>query len=551
MGVFGKGLAFLCRDFSCWTSTHGIPHIGMANSQWLRFFWIFVVVACFCGFLFQLETLLRKYFAYQVNTETALQFSERVFPTVTICHLNPWKQMGSKGTLVDISDLITAYGNSYDGYSASSNYEFSAGLTGDRQQRAVTYTTMMSETIINDPVGEGHAYTYDDLVISCTYNAQTCNASDFDTVFDPNYGNCQQFNFNNLPEPPKTSSRAGPLYGLRMVFKTNQQQYLPWTEASGMVVVIHGMTEHPFPDVTGYYAPPGTASSMGVRFVSTTRLPTPYGDCTTETEVASTYYNGTYATEACLRACLQENIVNKCGCYDPAYAFEALQVESCYKNPVDNTTAAFTNKAIECINAFTNPGTGPNDFNLITQCDCPQPCIVESYSVTVSTAAWPSNQYTPSECNEPENATTQPWAAENMECVAWYGQNTALIEIYYERMNYQVLTESPAYSFVNLISDIGGQVGLFLGMSIISVIEFLTLLLLIFCYCTTHKQRKTEIENIEREMAKQKENTRLMQEHRRKRKMAAIGMIDGTHDNPMYTHDANDPVVPPAVQEPK
>ncbi|CAJ0575419.1 unnamed protein product, partial [Mesorhabditis spiculigera] len=517
----------------------------MANSQYLRIFWIIVVLLCFCGFLFQFETLLRKFLAYNVNTETTLQFSERVFPTVTICHLNPWKKTGSNGaSLADLEDLITAYGNSANGYPANANYDFSEGLTGDRQQMAVTYTTMMSETIINDPIGATHQYTYDDIVISCTYNAGTCNSSQFTTYFDPNYGTCQQFNY----DAEETSSRAGPLYGLRMVLRTDQQQYLPWTEASGVVVVIHGQADRPFPDVFGYYAPPGTASSMGVRFVSTTRLPKPYGDCTTETEVSGTYFNGTYDTEACLRACLQENIVKTCACYDPAYAFSELDMASCYKRPVDTASADYTTAAINCIDTFTNPGSEPTAFNLITQCDCPQPCQVESYSVTVSTAAWPSNSYTPSECNEATNST-QPWVQAGQDCITWYNQNTLLIEIYYERMNYQVLKESPAYTFVNLISDVGGQVGLFLGMSIISLIEMFTLLCLIICYCTTHRQRKTEIENIEKEMARQKENTRIMQERRRRKKMEAIGMTEG-NDNPMYQHDA-DGIVPPAVQDAK
>ncbi|KAK5981423.1 hypothetical protein GCK32_014972 [Trichostrongylus colubriformis] len=86
-----------------------------------------------------------------------------------------------------------------------------------------------------------------------------------------------------------------------------------------------------------------------------------------------------------------------------------------------------------------------------------------------------------------------------MSCLEWYQKNTLLVEIYYERMNFQVLTESPAYSLVNFVSDVGGQVGLFLGMSIISVIELLTLILMLILYCATHKSRKREIAEIEQE----------------------------------------------------
>jgi hypothetical protein len=72
--------------------------------------------------------------------------------------------------------------------------------------------------------------------------------------------------------------------------------------------------------VFGYFAPPGTAASLGVRFVQTQRLPEPYGDCTITQSGQKYYYNGTYLVEGCLRSCIQDKIVATCGCYDPAYA---------------------------------------------------------------------------------------------------------------------------------------------------------------------------------------------------------------------------------------
>lgn len=39
----------------------------------------------------------------------------------------------------------------------------------------------------------------------------------------------------------------------------------------------------------------------------------------------------------------------------------------------------------------------------------------------------------------------------------------AMLEIYYEQMSYEKLTEHESYLFVNFISDVGGQAGLWLG----------------------------------------------------------------------------------------
>ncbi|KAK6018880.1 Amiloride-sensitive sodium channel [Ostertagia ostertagi] len=355
--------------------------------------------------------------------------------------------------------------DAYQAGTAFPQYGFSDRLDGARQQSATKYTLLMSEILHSSSKrpGSRHAYTYEDLVISCTYNAKSCNTTDFREFYDPSHGICQTFNFDGN----KTSSRAGPLYGLRMVIRTDQAKYLPWTETAGVIMSIHGKSE------------------------------------------------------SCFRNCLQERIVTDCECYDPAYqhADDGGATPSCADgNQTEN---------LACIERIENSDSG--EFNIIRDCDCPQPCEVDSYSVTVSTAKWPSTAYKPEECQK--NAPDSAWAAANMNCLEWYQKNTLLVEIYYERMNYQVLTESPAYSLVNLVSDVGGQVGLFLGMSIISVIELLTLVLLLVCYCATHKSRKQEIASIEQESHNAKEKADRMAARNRRAMMQRSKGVYGADDS--------------------
>ncbi|CAI5438369.1 unnamed protein product [Caenorhabditis angaria] len=485
MGVFWTGMKYVFTDFSCWTSTHGIPHIGMANAKWLRAFWVLVVLVNVGLFIWQFISLLDNYLSFSVNTETTLEFAERVFPTVTICHLNAWKLTESTTADKDLSDLVTAYNS----YSTNSPFGLPSTLNEDRQQTAAKWTLMYSEKLKNlyYDNGEDIAYSYDDLVVSCTYNAKTCNQTDFVDYYNPTYGNCIQFNYAG----EQSSSRAGPLYGLRMVIRTDQNTYLPWTEASGVIIDIHNDDETPYPDMLGYFAPPSTASSLGVSYVSTTRLSSPYGTCTTQKTLKTTHFTGNYSTESCFRSCMQDKIVSTCGCYYPAYshASNTSQYVSC-----DDGTIT----SLQCVDTIISADS--TVFDVLTECNCPQPCEQDSYSITVSTAQWPSNTYTPTECTPGSTATSQPWLTLSETCLEWYQQNTLLIEIYYERMNYQVLTESAAYTFVNFISDVGGQVGLFLGMSIISVIEFLVLIFLLCFYCATHKSRKEDFEKIEKDI---------------------------------------------------
>ncbi|KHJ84444.1 hypothetical protein OESDEN_15842 [Oesophagostomum dentatum] len=76
-------------------------------------------------------------------------------------------------------------------------------------------------------------------------------------------------------------------------------------------------------------------------------------------------------------------------------------------------------------------------------------------------------------------------------------------------------------------------------MSIISVIEFATLILLLLCYCATHKSRRMEIEEIEREGRNAKENADRLAERNR----IAANKRKGVYGE----DDANDALPPPVI----
>ncbi|PIO59828.1 hypothetical protein TELCIR_18697 [Teladorsagia circumcincta] len=56
-------------------------------------------------------------------------------------------------------------------------------------------------------------------------------------------------------------------------------------------------------------------------------------------------------------------------------------------------------------------------------------------------------------------------------------ENGAMVEVFYEQLNFEMLTESEAYGFVNLLADFGGQLGLWCGISFLTCCEFVFLFL--------------------------------------------------------------------------
>jgi hypothetical protein len=89
--------------------------------------------------------------------------------------------------------------------------------------------------------------------------------SDFQLHIDPEFGNCYTFNYNKSADVK--NSRAGPMYGLRLLLDVHQKEYLPYVEAAGVRLVVHDQQDEPFPDTFGYSGPVGFVSSFGLKTV--------------------------------------------------------------------------------------------------------------------------------------------------------------------------------------------------------------------------------------------------------------------------------------------
>lgn len=72
-------------------------------------------------------------------------------------------------------------------------------------------------------------------------------------------------------------------------------------------------------------------------------------------------------------------------------------------------------------------------------------------------------------------------------------RNFLQVKVFYERLNFQEVKEQLSYKGINLIADIGGQLGLWIGVSVLTCCEALELVLLLiqslFKRITTHASR--------------------------------------------------------------
>ncbi|VDM44692.1 unnamed protein product [Toxocara canis] len=330
----------------------------------------------------------------------------------------------------------------------------------------IAMTTKAKETLIfmvaalPREVRKNISYNLEEFVLRCSFNSEDCNLErDFKLHMDPEYGNCYTFNFNDSVELKNT--RAGPMYGLRLLLNVNQSDYLPTTEAAGVRLVVHEQDQEPFPDTFGYSAPTGFVSSFGLKTKVLQRLDAPYGLCSDTFRPEGYIYEEHYSPEGCYRNCFQHMVLERCGCGDPRFPLPSDDFRPCdAKNFVER----------RCLANLTGQTGGFHHMQ--HDCHCVQPCRENVFETAYSCSAWPAQNFKIGvDCSAVVDIYNDSKA-----CTEYYRLNTAYIEIYYEQLNFESLKETAGYSIVNLFSDFGGNIGLWIGFSIITMMEIVELI---------------------------------------------------------------------------
>ncbi|CAF1150674.1 unnamed protein product [Brachionus calyciflorus] len=66
------------------------------------------------------------------------------------------------------------------------------------------------------------------------------------------------------------------------------------------------------------------------------------------------------------------------------------------------------------------------------------------------------------------------------------------LNVYYETLNYEEITEKESVEFVGLLSNIGGIAGLFLGISFLSLVEIIEIAIQIISFLVNTKVIKVK-----------------------------------------------------------
>ena len=167
------------------SKTHGVSNIVKAKSNILRLIWVvfFLASAGYC--VYECVVALIVYFQYPVTpTSSPIYEAPSIFPSVDVCNVVPYDAVATASYIANIS----AYFNiSVSSYANPKDYttQFSTLIKANLAKQAIQGKF--------DQFGNG--FNLPDMMMSCFFEGNACNTTQFYFYQDFNYGNCFSFHY--------------------------------------------------------------------------------------------------------------------------------------------------------------------------------------------------------------------------------------------------------------------------------------------------------------------------------------------------------------------
>jgi hypothetical protein len=409
---------------------HGFPNIFRANHVLIKLWWTLLTM-CSIGLSihFIIQTLI-EYFSYHVATRVQLRdnIPQINFPVISICNSN---KLSTLNSLPYLEHLLTNYTVKDDG----SNIEIIKMLKFKEADELfeLLNINMDKRILMTKPIK--------DILVDCKFTNYTCNLKDFEWIFNKKYGNC--YRFNSISKPPKIVYENLLYHGLIMTLNLSQPNEINKLEiGKGLYLSIDDRRINVYDDFDDIvFIESGLETSLMMDKSSFYKMHKPYSECEVESEenFDSIYLNQvkkanySYSKTYCLDFCIQDHILNQCNCTLPKSSIRLPKLKYC--------TLDINSDEYKC----AKENQKKEEFKSKCNIECPLECKKNKFTSYVTTRKFDSDimRYL-NKSNENRN-------------------DLIILKIYFGSMTDIEYKELAAMSRYNLLSNIGGTLGIFLG----------------------------------------------------------------------------------------
>ncbi|XP_042333142.1 acid-sensing ion channel 3 [Sceloporus undulatus] len=425
--------------FASSCTLHGLSHVFLPGPFTpRRLAWAGAVLAAVGIFLYQVAERVHYYREYHHVTMLDEEEGQLlVFPAVSLCNFNRIRR--SRLT----PDDLRWVGQELLGVEPRDFSLYLQALGGPAA--AETPGLFPSTTFDMRDFVERTGHSLEEMLLGCRFGSRECGPENFTTIFT-RLGKCYTFNSGAPGYELLTTVKGGTGNGLELTLNVQQDEYLPvWGDTdetsyeAGLKVQIHSQDEPPSIDQLGFGVAPGFQTFVSCQEQRIFYLPPPWGICKSG-PIESAFFTN-YSMAACRIECETRYLAENCNCrmvHMPGNAIICTPEQ--YKECADPALGFLVEK--------------DNDF-----CSCQTPCEMVRYGKELSVVKIPSK------------ASARYLAKKYNRSEEYIAENLLVLDIFFEALNYETIEQKKAYDVAGLLGDIGGQMGLFIGASLLTILE--------------------------------------------------------------------------------
>ena len=423
---------------------HGLSNITSAQTMFSRIIWLTLCLLSCAFLIYTAATSFVKYSSYEVTEKVELKQNQHLaLPAVTFCH----------------SDFYHPLLFEYKKPPVFQNFPKNCNFTS-KEYFLNDLNTLFFNILCKLFVGAIEGKTSAMGIIFPHYFRFPDGFS-----FLPHIYPCATLNRNST----LIQESLGENYGLNMILYVADLKHsfydyevdTPLKERrQGIYVKLHDPNQQLHIN-TGILLPAGYHTHIAIKKNVIKRLPPPYSSkCEEDGQDRGSIFPGKNTESMCLLSCIHKFLYKLCSGILPELT--VFMEESKFPS----TTNQSLNTLMSCIK---------ENFHSIDvkQCDCAPHCYEETYSITTSRNPWPLKWQRSTLSNMVNNLEGVQNRNLSLEQIR---DRLTKVSIYYETFKETIYEETPLYDFVSISSNLGGQMGLFLDASIISIAEILWLL---------------------------------------------------------------------------
>lgn len=422
------------------STAHGFPKVANAANWLSRILWL-VVILCLISYLsISVYKLHLKITSYEINVIVkSKKVNALALPSVTVCDGQPQiKKDHSNNNATSKPAKL---------HEAEKQHLQNMLKQGNIDNRTKT------NFILKDSKGN---------MPLCQFSGDQCTFKEHFVSTFPVLHKGQCYTFNHRGKLKQIL--RGPAMGIFAAFflskDANFSKSTGSTSTNGIEIFVHKKGDRIPAGTNGILAIPGHMTRISLTQKIYKRLPYPYPDqC-----IGNDDLNG--SIHECQVKCIARHQISRCGVISITIKYYFLDMDTDALRNVSSMPIPTTDREHKCIENVV--AMYANDDLL---CDCNLPCYQKNYDTHVSQSKWPS-----------ANKVSEMLALVESEFGIKIDENghqdqLAAIEVFYSQLQYDEIRQVSAYSLDNFLSDLGGILGLFIGASVFSAIDFMLFLL--------------------------------------------------------------------------